>query len=133
MKSICLCLLVIVLAGCQTIFGSAEKLDDATRDYQRMVRWQEMERAVLTYVDTEARELYSKRIVAAKEVNIVDYRIVSVDCNEKKGEADVRVSIEYFRLPSATVRTVEDLQKWRYVGDNKGGGWRLTTPLPLFP
>jgi hypothetical protein len=126
--AICAC-----MTGCSMMLKSADKLDERARDYLRMVRWQEVERANLTYVDNKERDTYVKSMAAAKGVKIIDYRIITQECDTDKGTGELRVTYDYLREPSFTVRSVEELQKWRYVEDGTKSGWRLTTPLPNFP
>ena len=125
-------ILLLLPTGCRTTGIALEQFDRSSRDYNRMVRWEEFAMANIAYVDKGIREAYEKRVEAAKGVKVVDFRIVSYECDPVKGTATVDAEFDYYILPSATVKTVRDTQKWVYREGAEGMGWRLTTLLPEF-
>jgi hypothetical protein len=127
-----LLMLLLLPASCRTMGVALEQFDRSSREYNRMVRWEEYAMANITFVDQGAREAYEKRVEAAKRVKVVDFRVVSYECDPAKGMATVDVEFDYYALPSATVKTVHDTQKWVYREGPDGGKWRLTTLLPEF-
>jgi len=130
-------LATLIIGGCSTfdtiknanIGGEFEK---SSRAYVQLIRWHEMESAMVTYVDTPLRADYQKRITEAGETQVVDYRIKSMACDPVKGEAELTVEFDYFRLPSTRVLTVADHQKWSYVEQSGVHSWQLQTLLPVF-
>jgi hypothetical protein len=63
---------------------------------------------------------------------VVDYRIKNVVCDPEKRKAEVKAELDYYIMPSTKVKTVVDMQKWRYVEEAEQKGWRLETLLPEF-
>ncbi len=124
--------LLVLLAACQTLSVALEQFDRTSREYNHMVRWEEFAMANVTFVDKGIRGEYDKRVEAAKGVKVVDFRVVSYECQPEKGTATVNVEFDYYILPSATVKTVRDTQKWVYREGPEEKGWRLTTLLPDF-
>ena len=126
--------LLLILSSCQTIRDQkvAEDFTTTTRGYIRMVRWNELDKAPLSFVVDSQREEFQQRIDAAREVKIFDYRVRNMECNVRTGEAGLTVEWDYYIPPSVTVKSVEDVQKWHYVKENDKGLWLLMTLLPEF-
>lgn len=129
-----MCALLLVLPSCQSLrnLRSADSFNDASRDYIVMVRWHEFDKALLTFADKSVREEFGQRVAAAANVNVVDYRVRSMECQPEKGEAEVTVEWDYYLPPSVRVKTVVDPQRWSYVEENGGSRWVLKTLLPEF-
>ena len=53
-------------------------------------------------------------------------------CDPEKRKAEVRMELDYYIMPSTTIKTVVDVQQWRYVEEAKHKGWWLETLLPEF-
>ncbi len=125
---------LLILSSCQSMRDEkvAEEFTNTSRDYLNMVRWHELEKAPLSFIDDSLREDFQKRIDAAREVKIFDYRVRNLRCDVQKGEAGLSVDWDYYIPPSVKVKSVEDVQKWRYVGEKDKGLWMLKTLLPEF-
>jgi hypothetical protein len=136
-KILTVAIISVLFAGCGTIKElknqeMSMEFDRIAREYSRMVRWHELDSAQSTYVSTKLWDEYRKRITAAAGINIVDYRVKSMECTAEKREGSAVVEFDYYRLPSVTVHTVEDRQKWSYEGEEGSRDWLLTTLLPDF-
>jgi hypothetical protein len=130
-------LAALLIGGCGT-FKSIKNanvtsdFDTSARAYAKLVRWHELDSAVATFVSPTHQNDYRKRIATARNAQVVDYRIVALDCDPDKGEGTVKVEFDYYRLPSTRVLTVVDEQKWTYEDVGGTRTWRLQTPLPEF-
>jgi len=136
-KILAMVVISVALAGCGTLKEMKNKdmaveFDRSARGYNRLVRWHDLDTAEAAFVTPGLRNEYRKRVTAAKEVKIVDYRVKSMECSPIKREGSVVVEIDYYRLPSVEVRTLEDRQLWSYEGEEENRAWRLTTLLPEF-
>lgn len=133
-RLLCLFVTLLALTACQSWqnIRSTDKLNDASRNYIRMVRWHELDQALLTFADKSVHKEFQQRVTAAENVNVVDYRIKRSECRPEKGEAEVLIDWDYYIPPSVTVKTVTDLQKWAYMEENGQGKWVLMTLLPEF-
>ena len=98
--------------------------------YIRAIRWHELDKNTLIYVDESLREEFLKRVNADDKVQVVDYRIKNQQCWPKTKTAEMTVEWDYYIPPSVTVKTFKDDQKWRYVEDDTRHVWLLTTLLP---
>lgn len=127
-------LIPFLLIGCATIknYTVAGDFEDSVKAYLNLLRWQEFESAQTTYVSVPLQEEYRRKIKEAGELKIVDYRVKKQTCDPAKGEGIVVAEFDYYRLPSVTVKTVVDNQKWTYERRDDTGSWRLTSPAPNF-
>ena len=126
-------LLLGSLTACRTLGVTTAEFEKSSRDYSRMVRWQEFSTANTTYVEQDIRRAFEVKVAAAKGITLVDYRILTLTCDPEKGEARATVEFDYYRLPSTRVRTVTDVQQWVYRDEEGESGWRLTSLFPDFP
>lgn len=122
----------LTLTGCATRSGLTEDLDRSVKAYNRMLRWHELENAVMTYADSELREASLQRADALKKqgISITDFRILSTRYIPDKNEGDVVAEFDYYMLPSTRVKTVSHRQEWVYRKDSKS--WKLKNSLPAF-
>ena len=120
--------LAVCIAGCSSLFPIRDELDKSSREYNQAIRWGEFGQAVL-YADQSVRPDYDRLLANRGSVEVVDYRLQSVEVDEQKKTAAVWVEYDYYLTDGLRVRTVEDRQKWRY---EEKKGWRLTSPPPVF-
>lgn len=127
-----LLLLFLLLAGCRNPYLVAQRFDDTYREYSQLVRWQEHQNACLSFADPDIADECLARAGVAKGASMVDYRVKGVDMDAEKGTATVRVEFDYYVLPSTRLKTLEDVQEWRYEEVDGTERWRIVTPLPEF-
>lgn len=130
-----LILVVALLGGCETMKkrNIAWELDEYSKRYNKMLRWHEMDTAVHVFPPEELQQEFARKVQAAKNVTVTDFRIKKMECFPEKGEATVILDIDYYREPSITMKTVEDKQEWKYLGEKDNKRWRLMTLPPDFP
>ena len=109
-----------------------DDFEESSKSYNKMLRWRELEKASGAFVTAPLREKYDLSLKAAGKITITDLRVKTQDCSPEKGKANVVIEIDYFRLPSVTLKTVEDSQKWEYCEEDGQKLWRLMTVLPEF-
>lgn len=122
---------LLAFSGCTFDYVVKDNFEKTSRSYATMLRWQEFE-AAMALVDMPLRDDYRKRIEAAKGIHMLDSRVLSKDCDVKAKRGEVVMELDYTIAPSMTVRTVSDLQKWRYFEEGEKKGWRLESLLPQF-
>lgn len=127
--------LVALAGGCATVRNKtvASNFDDRSTAYQRVIRWEGLGGSALLFAAESVRGQFAEKAAAAKGVRVTDYRVQRVECNPDQGTATVVIAIDYYREPSVTVGTVEDVQQWRYGEENGKKGWRLVSVPPDFP
>ena len=104
------------------------------KDYNKKLRWQEMENAGTLYIDTEEKDAFLKSAASFRKrgVSITDYRILTSECSPEKGTAEVIAEFDYFALPSNRVKTLTYRQNWIFVDTDQKTGWQLKSTLPEF-
>jgi hypothetical protein len=133
----------LMLCSCAQIDSYVEqvkmaKLNDACeksiKDYNKMLRWREIENAGMLYMDRELRDDFMKSAEDIKKrgVTITDYRILTTECLAEKKTADVVVDFDYYTLPSNRIKTLTYRQSWKYLDTEEKKGWQLKSALPPF-
>ena len=125
-----LCLLLSVLVGCHPSYQIEDRLEESSRELNKMLRWRQMQEACAAFALAERRESCLAGAKGATGVEIADYRVRETKLDMEKGEATVRVELDYYVPPSNRLQTVEDVQQWRYL--EADGRWWLVSPLPVF-
>jgi len=128
-----ICVISVIISACSTLTSIREDLDNTVITYNDLLRRGEFSRAK-NFVDQSQKEDFEARAKAAKNVRIVDYRIVNADFEAARGEQIVEVEFDYYISPAYIVKTIIDEQKWSYVSTEKEKKkqWRLITTLPEF-
>jgi hypothetical protein len=125
-------LTAVVLASCSTQMSIKADFEKNFKSYNELVRWNQLEEASLFPADSISVG-YRERLKDAKNVAVVDYRVMHIEYDEKKKEAEVKVEIDYYKRSTLSLKTVIDNQKWAYQEKEGKGYWRLMSLLPNFP
>lgn len=140
--------LSILLVACSLLFGGCatyrnmdrqENCTKSIKDYNKMIRWQEAEKAAIAFVDAAQRPEFdaTAETLRRRNVSIADYRILAHQCSAEHKKAEATVEFDYFILPDNRLKTLTDHQRWVFREKNEADpdlieGWKLTTPLPSF-
>jgi hypothetical protein len=125
-------MIMITLAACSNyVYDLQGKFDESLKNYNNLYRWGELDTANMFFSES-IRDDAIARIKAAKNVKIVDSRILSTLYDEKKRKAIVEVEIEYYFISAAKVKTLRDTQEWAYREEQGIKGWRLMSSFPAF-
>lgn len=127
-----LCAIICAAGGCRTLSGMEADFKTSSKGYNEMLRWRDIDKACATWVDPPLQRECEERAAAVRDVKVVDYRIKGSAIHKERGEAEATVEIDYYLLPSARVKTLEDRQKWRYQEEGADAGWRLISLPPDF-
>jgi hypothetical protein len=122
------------LSACATEIGMAEKFEKSMRDYNRMLRWQEVENAGMLFIEPEQRDMFMQTAESLKKrgVRFTDYRILTTECLTDKRSGGVIAEFDYYTLPSNRIKTLVYNQAWVYRDFGGVSGWRIKTGLPTF-
>jgi hypothetical protein len=133
-KALVIAIIPLILSSCAAakLAVVENNFEKSWKEYIQHMRWNELDSATNKFVSESMREEYQKKITATEEVKVVDYRIKMVTCDPVKGEASLKVELDYYRPPGITVKTVIDNQKWALEGPEDKRIWRLKTALPDF-
>ena len=138
---ILLLLVPLVLNGCSAYknMNRQENCESTIKDYNKLVRWQEPEKAAFAFVDSKQRPDFNKAVeqIRRRGLSFADYRILAKQCMSDKKKAEATVEFDYYVLPDNRLKTITDHQTWIYREEydkepDLGEGWKLTSPLPEF-
>jgi hypothetical protein len=123
---------MLLITGCASMKITRASLDDSVRNYQQLIRWQEVPSAVFL-VSEPMRPEYLEKATGFNRVKVVDYRIKGVDFSKEQKKATVIVEYDYHLKSGLTIKTIVDTQTWQYFDTIEPEGWRLTSYPPAFP
>ncbi|MSN24958.1 MAG: hypothetical protein GJV46_03730 [Geobacter sp.] len=131
-KKLVLLTICLAMTACVTDMGIREEFEKSMRAYNRMLRWQEVENAGMSYMEKERRDEFMRSAESLKRrgVTMADFRILTFECLLENKTGDVVAEFDYFILPSNRVKTVTYRQEWVYKDDLKS--WKLKSALPPF-
>jgi uncharacterized membrane protein YvbJ len=123
----------LLLTACAANQSSlSEEFDRSTKAYNRLLRWHEVESAVMTYSDQDTLEESLKKAETLKKrgVSVTDFRILSSKYFQEKKSGTVVTEFDYFILPSNRIKTITNRQEWIYRENINI--WKLKSGLPDF-
>jgi hypothetical protein len=125
--------LLVLLAGCAPPVGTTEELTPAGRDFLQRLRWKDYQGAAV-YLLPEHRQEFLGSFAAQEQLYITDVQLEQVE-GTASGQGITRGVIEYYRLPSVSVRKFRFHLDWTYVGGGRlqVGSWQISTPFPAIP
>lgn len=129
-------LAILGTSGCMTGDGMQTKLRDATTEYNRAVRWRDVDRAA-EFLPAESQQAFlSKCEELGEELIVVDYELTRLDLDKTTGVAASRAQIWWHTDDSTVIETTAVDQLWQFhegnfvlVDERRSGGERLS----LFP
>ncbi|TYO99256.1 hypothetical protein EDC39_10399 [Geothermobacter ehrlichii] len=130
----------ILLAGCAGLgdFSGAGKGQSAfgllSDDFVQRLRWQDYVGAAVHLTEPN-RQDFLDRFQKDRDLKITDVRLESLVFTKQGTLADGELIVEYYRLPSLTVKTARFPVRWRFYGpdDPTPVGWKITLLSPHLP
>ena len=127
-------LLALLPAACSSKPSPASSLVKVTDYFSQRLRWQDVGHAA-AYVTEPERDAFTASWKApGEDLHVVGTTIEGIEMLDPE-TAEVTMVIDYYLLPSATVRSPESVQQWRYR-EGEGfdvGSWELVSGVPGFP
>jgi hypothetical protein len=133
-KGLAILVAAFLLLSCGMMVRPGQEFETVSRDYVQRLRWMDFAGAS-RHQSGESREAFMQRFGELGDLHIVDARLESVDLREEAGRADTSIVLEYYLLPSATVKQFRLEQEWAYLGGDRyrPGVWRIVSPFSGFP
>lgn len=128
-------LLLLTLTAC-TPFGSLKsQRKESLDDFIYALRWQRYPEVAGYFADEYRQDFLDRIEKIGKDLTITDVRLQRVELFEDGHRATVRLEMDYFLLPSATLKTLRLDQTWVYFksGEVSPAGFRIITPFPKIP
>ena len=122
-----------LLLGCQTVMPPSEQFVPSNRDFTQRLRWLDWQEAA-RHMEEPHRSAFLEQFQGLKDLHITDVQTASADLQEDGKSLVTWVVMEYYLLPSLTVKKLRFRQDWSYRdGPKQSGAWRITSPFPPFP
>lgn len=134
-KALCGFALVSLLFACASqIAPSAELGGKYRKDFNSALRWKQFKVAA-GHMKPEHSKAFLATFDELRDIDIVDVREVSVETFDENRRIEVTIEIEYYLLPSVTVKTFRFDQIWEFQGDETQSpiGYFIVSPFPEFP
>jgi hypothetical protein len=124
-------LLILATTACTAFNPSETQRKSALDDFMYALRWQRYQDAA-AFFSSEHREAFLAQIeTIQKNLNVTDVRLQRLDLKEEGRRAETRMEMDYYILPSASLKTMRIDLTWIYF--ETGAGFLITTPFPKFP
>lgn len=132
-KVLAVLMVALSLGGCG-LLDSREKDRKASFDnFSKYLRYQ-LYPAAGSYFCPDLRDPFLDQMEQIRGLNVTDVRLVRVDIREDGTKVDARLEMDYYLLPSVTVKTLRIDQSWHHRDDpREGEGFCIATPFPAFP
>jgi hypothetical protein len=133
-RSMLFLLLGFFLSACLGATDMGTPLPQTSDGFSESMRWSDYQTAGI-YLTPEARELFLEQFVEDEDLHVVGSRVVKVDLNEAEGRAEVVYQMDYYRLPSGSIKKWRWTQHWVYVREKmtKSGVWLIENGPPKLP
>ena len=127
---------LLVVAGtasaCMTGDGMQTKLRDASTEYNKSLRWRDLDRAAEWLPADSQQAFLARQDEYAKELVVLDYELTRLDLDKRTGVAASRAQLWWHTDDSTVVETTTVDQLWQFhegkfvlVDERRGGGTRL--------
>jgi hypothetical protein len=128
-------LALLAVQGCAAADGMAEKFYDASRAYNRSLRWEDFDRAARHLPPESVNAFLDHHESIEDDIVIIDYDIERMKLEKQTGRAATRVNISWHKDDETIVRNTVVDQQWQF----HDGAWYLVDeyrvdgkPLALF-
>lgn len=125
---------VLLLNGCGVVVRPTEEFIAVSDDYLQRLRWQDYN-GVAKHLVASERDAFLDQWTGLDDLRMTDANLDSMEFRAEGRQAQTRVSLEYYLLPSTTVKRLRLNQSWEYQGGDRThpGQWQITTPFPPPP
>ena len=131
----CLLLFMVVFLTACGVFQATEKQRTAAvDDFMYALRWQRYQEAA-AFFTSEHRRAFLDQMEDLRDLKVTDVRLQRVEPADEGRRVETRLEMDYYLLPSATLKTLRIDQTWVYstTGDSAGSSFLITTPFPKIP
>jgi len=126
--------MVVLLTACGALKVTEKQRTKAVDDFMYALRWQRYQEAA-AFFTSEHRRAFLDQMEDLRDLKVTDVRLQRVEPADEGRRVETRLEMDYYLLPSATLKTLRIDQTWVYptTGDSAGSSFLITTPFPKFP
>jgi len=134
LRFIAVWLTVLGLLACATVVRPVELFPASNDDFAKRLRWLDYSGAA-QHMAEAVRNDFLERFTDNEDLRIVDFDIERVEFRDDGRQVIVWHVLEYYRLPSATVKKERIRLEWEFREENKllPGFWLITSEFPQLP
>jgi hypothetical protein len=127
-------LVVLGLVGCATVVRPVELFSLSNEDFVKRLRWLDYQGMAQHLVEGDRGE-FLDRFADNEDFRVVDLETERIDFQSDGRQAVVWYVLEYYLLPSATVKKERFRLVWEFREEHKlfPGVWLITTEFPQLP
>ena len=136
---LCCFVLVLMLTACgvQQKYSQQQtaKLAELTQEnFKDAMVWKKFDVAASLMLPEHRRD-FMKTFMPLKDIQITDFKTIYLQPSDENRRYDTTIAMEYYLLPSVTVKTFNFDQTWVYFDgdDPTQQGFLVTTSFPDFP
>jgi hypothetical protein len=129
-----LLLLLLVLAGCGMLARPQADFAPAIENFTQRLRWLDLADAA-QFLEPEYRSSFLEQFDALDGLRITEVRFQVRDQPGGSATVESQLEIDYYLLPSVTIKSRRLRLAWNYVGEDRWhpGSWQIVGPFPVFP
>lgn len=119
------------LFACVGLFTPGGDWPGIGKDFLKQLRWGEYAAAAAFFAEDQQGSLRAQT-ETRERLQIVEVKLDSWNLSDEDRTADTVMTIDYYRLPTATIRHATVRLQWAYQETGKGmpGSWRIVSPFP---
>ena len=126
---------LLFLVACAAPLQPTAKLGEMSRDdFMDAMRWKRFQVAA-SLMEPAFRKDFLATFAALKEIHITDVRLIDMQPSDENRRFKTTVEMDYYLLPSVTVKTFQFDQTWVFYGEEGQAlqGYFVASPFPDFP
>jgi hypothetical protein len=139
-KRLCCFTLMLMLVSCAAhhkfeLQQTATLGEKSRDDFMNAMRWKQFDVAGSLMLPEHRKHFMKTFMPLTKDIHIIDVKLAYLQSSEENRRFETTVEIEYYLLPSVTIKTFSFDQTWLYFDgkDSAPEGFFVTTPFPDFP
>jgi len=128
---ILLVFLLVLFAACAMLPTHKDDLNKKNDDFMMRVRWLDFPGAALHF-EGEARQEFVERFADVDDLKITSFTMARIDIDVPQEKVTVHYLLEYYLLPSATIKKKRFSLVWEQQSSGTPGTdyWRIVEPFP---
>ena len=126
--------ILTLLVACAPMVPPQGQFELARGDFAQRLRWLDFPGAARHLAPVQ-REDFLRAFADLPDLHITDVRLESAEAGDAGRRVVAWSTIEYYLLPSTTVKTFRFRQEWEYSGGGRfeAGNWLVVSPFPEIP
>ncbi|WP_432821813.1 hypothetical protein [Trichloromonas sp.] len=127
-------LMLLALLACATVVRPVEMFPASNEDFAKRLRWLDYSGAA-QHMAESVRGDFLERFADNEDLRVVDFDIERVEFRADGRKVIVWHVLEYYMLPSATVKKERIQLEWEFREENKllPGTWSIISEFPRLP